>query len=251
MTYCVQGDIARNAHFGCNGSGYSEELSYTLNTMDVPVVTQRPVLAFCAGQSPTSGTIAVGCEVSPTLRASASGTNQVPTIFLPAGANPEAAAIELCPSQTASQGKTPPVICVADSNARSAIDVELAGSLKVGGDVPCVAINCRNYDVTTEMSGTLLAKPNGGFSMNYQNPIAYRDPARGMVIRRLTPVECERLQGFPDGWTAVPFRGKPADECPDTLRYKALGNSMAVPVMLWIGKRIEMVERIEKGKEQE
>ena len=72
-----------------------------------------------------------------------------------------------------------------------------------------------------------------------------------MVIRRLTPVECERLQGFPDGWTAVPFRGKPADECPDTLRYKALGNSMAVPVMLWIGKRIEMVERIEKGKEQE
>ncbi len=101
------------------------------------------------------------------------------------------------------------------------------------------------------MSGTLLAKPNGGFSMNYQNPIAYRDPARGMVIRRLTPVECERLQGFPDGWTAVPFRGKPADECPDTLRYKALGNSMAVPVMLWIGKRIEMVERIEKGKEQE
>lgn len=129
--------------------------------------------------------------------------------------------------------------------------MELAGSLKVGGDVPCVAINCRNYDVTTEMSGTLLAKPNGGFSMNYQNPIAYRDPARGMVIRRLTPVECERLQGFPDGWTAVPFRGKPADECPDTLRYKALGNSMAVPVMLWIGKRIEMVERIEKGKEQE
>ena len=251
MTYCVQGDIARGAHFGCNGSGYSEELSHTLNTMDVPVVTQQPVLAFCAGQSATSGSVAVGCEVSPTLRAAASGTNQVPTICLPAGANPEAAAIELCPSQTASQGKTPPVICVADSNARSAIDVELAGSLKVGGDVPCVAINCRNYDVVTEMSGTLLAKPNGGFSMNYQNPIAYRDPSLGMVIRRLTPVECERLQGFPDGWTAVPFRGKPADECPDTLRYKALGNSMAVPVMLWIGKRIETVERIEKGKEQE
>ena len=62
------------------------------------------------------------------------------------------------------------------------------------------------------------------------------------VLRRLMPVECERLQGFPDGWTRVPYRGKPAEECPDTPRYKALGNSMAVPVMRWIGERIAMVE---------
>lgn len=59
------------------------------------------------------------------------------------------------------------------------------------------------------------------------------------VVRRLTPVECERLQGFPDGWTQVPYHGKPALECPDSPRYKAIGNSMAVPVMRWIGKRIE------------
>lgn len=64
----------------------------------------------------------------------------------------------------------------------------------------------------------------------------------GMVVRRLTPRECERLQGFPSDWTKIPYRGKPADECPDGPRYKAVGNSMAVPVMRWIGERIAMAE---------
>lgn len=63
-----------------------------------------------------------------------------------------------------------------------------------------------------------------------------------MVVRRLTPRECERLQGFPSDWTKIPYRGKPADECPDGPRYKAVGNSMAVPVMRWIGERIAMAE---------
>jgi DNA (cytosine-5)-methyltransferase 1 len=63
-----------------------------------------------------------------------------------------------------------------------------------------------------------------------------------MQVRRLTPVECERLQGFPDGYTNIPWRKKP--ESPDGPRYKALGNSMAVPVMRWIGKRINQVEQI-------
>jgi hypothetical protein len=61
-----------------------------------------------------------------------------------------------------------------------------------------------------------------------------------MQVRRLTPVECERLQGFPDNYTAIAWRKKPASECPDGPRYKALGNSWAVPVVRWIGKRIEM-----------
>lgn len=60
-----------------------------------------------------------------------------------------------------------------------------------------------------------------------------------MAVRRLTPVECERLQGFPDNYTAIPWRNSPATNCPDGPRYKALGNSMAVPVMHWIGKRIQ------------
>lgn len=63
----------------------------------------------------------------------------------------------------------------------------------------------------------------------------------GSAVRRLTPRECERLQGFPDDWTLIPWRGKPASECPDGPRYKALGNSMAVPVMHWIGQRIDRV----------
>ena len=65
------------------------------------------------------------------------------------------------------------------------------------------------------------------------------------AVRRLTPVECERLQGFPDGFTRVPYRGKPADRCPDGPRYKALGNSMAVNVMAWIGERIALVDALE------
>ncbi|EDW2059382.1 Dam family site-specific DNA-(adenine-N6)-methyltransferase [Salmonella enterica] len=60
----------------------------------------------------------------------------------------------------------------------------------------------------------------------------------GVNVRRLTPVECERLQGFHDNHTLIPWRGKDAADCPDGPRYKAIGNSMAVPVMRWIGERI-------------
>jgi DNA (cytosine-5)-methyltransferase 1 len=64
--------------------------------------------------------------------------------------------------------------------------------------------------------------------------------ASRMAVRRLTPVECERLQGFPDNHTNIPWRKK--DESPDGPRYKAMGNSMAVPVMHWIGQQIQQVE---------
>ena len=63
--------------------------------------------------------------------------------------------------------------------------------------------------------------------------------AASMAVRRLTPIECERLQGFPDNYTNISWRK--SNESPDGLRYKALGNSMAVPVMTWIGERIEMI----------
>lgn len=58
-------------------------------------------------------------------------------------------------------------------------------------------------------------------------------------VRRFMPLECERLQGFPDNYTQIPYRKKPVDECPDSPRYAALGNSMAVPVMRWLGERIK------------
>lgn len=66
----------------------------------------------------------------------------------------------------------------------------------------------------------------------------------GWAVRRLTPRECERLQGFPDDWTLIPWKGRPAEECPDGPRYKAIGNSMAVPVMRWLGERIAMADEI-------
>ena len=66
--------------------------------------------------------------------------------------------------------------------------------------------------------------------------------AQPMAVRRLTPVECERLQGFPDNWSRISWKGKPEEECPDGPRYKACGNSMAVPVMRWIGERIAAVD---------
>ncbi|MDR0274095.1 MAG: DNA cytosine methyltransferase [Burkholderiaceae bacterium] len=74
--------------------------------------------------------------------------------------------------------------------------------------------------------------------------------ATGMAVRRLTPRECERLMGCPDGYTAIPWRGKSASQCPDGPRYKALGNSWAVPVVRWIGQRIAQAHSITAAQPQ-
>ena len=84
---------------------------------------------------------------------------------------------------------------------------------------------------SSEVSGTLRANPGSGWRSNGTPVEAVA--IQNMAVRRLTPVECERLQGFPDGYTDI------KEKCPDGPRYKALGNSMAVPVMAWIGKRIQ------------
>jgi DNA (cytosine-5)-methyltransferase 1 len=68
-------------------------------------------------------------------------------------------------------------------------------------------------------------------------------------VRRLTPTECARLQGFPDGWARIPWRGKPEDQCPDGPQYKCYGNSMAVNVMRWIGERMHVVHQIEQAQD--
>ena len=93
---------------------------------------------------------------------------------------------------------------------------------------------------TEEFSPTLQAQNNGSTAV----PAVMRPPG---VVRRLTPTECERLQGFPDGFTRIPYRGKAAEDCPDAGRYKALGNSMAVPVMRWIGERIALAEALDQA----
>lgn len=92
------------------------------------------------------------------------------------------------------------------------------------------------------IAGALTAEPGA----KQQNYISER-----MEVRRLTPVECERLQGFPDNWTRIPYRKKPAELCPDGPRYKAIGNSMAVPCMRWIGQRILEVDNQIKQSQKE
>ena len=84
-------------------------------------------------------------------------------------------------------------------------------------------------DVTGAVPANMSCKQINGVAQDY-------------IVRRLTPRECERLQGMPDDHTKIPYRGKPADECPDTPRYKAIGNSMCVNVMRWIGERIQKVD---------
>lgn len=87
----------------------------------------------------------------------------------------------------------------------------------------------------------VLSLPNTALSQ-YGTEVCTSDYASTPPLRRLTPLECERLQGFPDNHTRISWKGKPAEECPDGPRYKAIGNSMAVPVMRWIGERIAMAE---------
>jgi DNA (cytosine-5)-methyltransferase 1 len=102
-------------------------------------------------------------------------------------------------------------------------------------DLVC-AVDCRNFCEGGETNGTLQSKSNGGISYNLQNTVR-----TGMIVRRLTPMECERLQGFPDGWTDIgewmDSKGK-RHKAADSPRYKALGNSIALPFWDFLAKRI-------------
>jgi DNA (cytosine-5)-methyltransferase 1 len=150
--------------------------------------------------------------------------------------------------------------------------------LAAGAHAPCIAFNSKDNgnDASEGVSPTLRSlgayDANGGASMAVAYDLRGREggaqfegphdtaniracdggSSRSYVqerwaVRRLTPTECERLQGFPDGLTDIEWRGKP--NAPDGPRYKALGNSMAVNVMTWISERIEAVEQIRHQKE--
>lgn len=108
--------------------------------------------------------------------------------------------------------------------------------------VPVVAF-MENQRAEVRVSEQTDALTKGGGKPGQGYPAALD----GMQVRRLTPVECERLQDFPDGHTMIQWRGKPAENCPDGPRYKAIGNSMAVPCMRWIGERIQKIEEILKS----
>ena len=120
------------------------------------------------------------------------------------------------------------------------VDIEMTGTLKTDlakMSGPCVAVDAYNQTINAKTTQTI------GSSASDINHIG--GVLQTMAIRRLTPRECERLQGFPDDWTKIHYHknGK-SKECPDGPRYKACGNSMAVPVMRWIGERIQMIEQL-------
>lgn len=113
-------------------------------------------------------------------------------------------------------------------------------TLAKGAQPPAIAFRASGQDGFTPDSITPpLTESDGGGTV----PTVAFHASHTMAVRRLTPLECERLQGFPDGFTAIPYKGKPAADSP---RYKALGNSMAVPVIAHIGERIRAVEGLRK-----
>ncbi len=127
-----------------------------------------------------------------------------------------------------------------DGGAQAEMDADNLVSIRAasgGSSRSYVAFDCKASTpvVNEAIAPTLRAmnavgRDNGGGQLAVQH---------GMAVRRLTPTECERLQGFPTDYTRIPWRGRPEDRCPDGPRYRALGNSFAVPVIRWIGLRIE------------
>lgn len=215
----------------------------------------RPSNIICAGFSGGQGAKAGGIgyedEVAPTIRSAESGSNQVPDVICQYG--------DVAGTLTSRYDSSP----CADRGQNIVLD---------GCLTPGESQTIRIYGKDGAFP-TIKANENGG--QNRQSVLCYENHAQDSrikpcgecspqinakagtgggniplvhevsiaAVRRLLPVECERLMGFPDNWTRIPWRGKPAEDCPDSPRYKACGNSMCVNVMRWIGMRIEFVER--------
>lgn len=127
---------------------------------------------------------------------------------------------------------------IAPTLVRDAAGVERTGNERTEADFLVVAFTCKadGKDAGT-MSPTLRAMSPTNLRANGGGQVAVT--LSETAVRRLYPVECERLQGFPDNYTAVPYRNKPACDGP---RYRSLGNAFAVDVIRWMGERIAMVE---------
>ena len=168
-----------------------------------------------------------------------------------------------CLRASSGGGDKPHVLCLAHGQGGSEVASERSPTLTCNHEAPIVV---RCFDDPRRFDG-----PHGGFGHGDIHPTLERTNPKQFVVhgtqdpcvstdtafalgrnnggenvlhsshkvRRLTPREAERLQGFPDDWTLIPWRKKPASECPDGSRYKALGNSWAVPVVSWIGSRIQ------------
>ena len=171
-----------------------------------------------------------------TLRAQMNG--HAPIVLAHGQANAESLC-DKCP--TLNRNHEQPIVFNAQGSASQGASVGEVSPTLDRSKTPAVCFQQNTRDEVRLIAGDggIAGALSASAGMKQQNYLC-----EDAVVRRLTPVECERLQGFPDNWTRIPYRGKPAEQCPDGPRYKACGNSMAVPVMRWIGERIQMMEDI-------
>lgn len=191
--------------------------------------SQHPAVAYSVAlRGRDGGAIAeLGNDIAGTLRASAGGGDKPHVLAFSSKDYGADASVDVSPTLRAGNS--------ANSNQNA-------------GAPPAIA-----YAIAGNTIGR--SSENGGNGTGYSIETGYtltKSDQHGvmhdMKVRRLMPVECERLQGMADNFTQIPWRNKPANECPDGPRYKAIGNSMAVPVMRWIGERIQVaMESIEKA----
>lgn len=219
----------------------------------VPLVQVQP-LAFLYNQGAKVRSLGIS-EISPTLK-----TDHNPVVAFASNQRDEVRELEVAGALAAQPGiKQQTYICRADGQTNAMEGENLAPTLTSHAkkDPPLIY----PVDESEEMKPVTLqirgGKPGGGkgaliqhdmsatlSTHNTRTLITGDNEEGGLTVRRLTPRECERLQGFPDDYTDIPYRNK--EHAPDGARYKALGNSMAVPVMRWIGERIHMVEEANK-----
>ena len=230
------GDTRKNDGAG-NGLGVGKDgdPAPTLTSADKHIVAE-----FKSGQGAKAGGIGYQEEVSPTLSA---GSNQVPAIFDMSHANDVIRECgEVVPSLQARMGtggnQVPLTYAFQSSFALSESDVastQSARQYKSPTDL-VYAVDCRNFTENSDINGTLQAKESGGSSLNLNNVCR-----QSGAVRRLTPLECTRLQGFPDGWVDIgewtDEKGRVHKEA-DAPKYKALGNSIALPFWKWLLRRI-------------
>ena len=208
----------------------------------------QPVVcaAFKAGQGAKANGIGYAEECAPTLSAVSSGLNQCPSVLVFDRAqitSPDNRSTvgpdKPCPALH-TFGEVP-TVCYQMQGFGDYREGDVASSCKQrdykdSTDLVVSSVDCRNFREGGETNGTLQAKSNGGISYNLQNTVR-----TGMVVRRLTPMECERLQGYPDGWTDIgewrDSKGK-LRKPSDSHRYKACGNSIALPFWDFLAKRI-------------
>ena len=261
--YHSNGMKSGNPHSGI----YEAETARTLDALQCgyPACNQggmAVVQPLCIEMTSTKNTV-VEDGICPTLTARmGTGGNQVNTVMRSV-AEPHLMDAyqhhgyregDTCGTLTAGQnnsvrGDTPLVVTGVDcaqyidtSHADDVIRVDdvvaplQARDYKGGKNVVVAGVDCRNGSEHLELFPTLQAKPNGGQSLNYSGAVRVRH-----IVRRLTPLECERLQGFPDGWTDIgdwiDSKGK-KHKAADSPRYKALGNSIALPPWKWVLKRL-------------